>query len=522
MDRRYFVAFLVSLLILLVYPQYLKWVGVSHSEKTTYNSPEPTLAPARPGPKEPVSAPSIHFHNNQYGVDFTTLGGNITLLSYQDVELYKSTAQGAGIFGLRILNESDDTSQIMFNAQPSTGNASGQEFVYEKAGEYRLAKKYFIANDRPSFVLEVELENLSQREKNFPLELDYGLELNMKDRRDEPKVKIVRNAAGDVHTTHLAAVRKKPLVTSESLEWQGLIEKYYALLVKPDSKLIGQETRLEDGRLISSLKFPLLTLAPGEKKQLAILVYAGPEHYETLKEFGVGFEKIFSSGTLGPLKVGLLKTLKFFYRLTRNYGVAILLLTLLIKILFTPFTHMSYQSMQKMQALQPKIKAVQKNFQNDPTRLNKEIMELYKRNRVNPMMGCLPLVLQIPIFISFYQVLSEAVELRGAEFVAWIRDLSSPDRLIIFPMDLPFIGNSFNLLPLIMIGSMVWQQALTPQTTADPTQAKMMYLMPIIFGFVFYNLPSGLVLYWIANNFLTIFHQLVIKKVPVILHHEDS
>ena len=102
MDRRYFVAFLVSLLILLVYPQYLKWVGVSHSEKTTYNSPEPTLAPARPGPKEPVSAPSIHFHNNQYGVDFTTLGGNITLLSYQDVELYKSTAQGAGIFGLRI------------------------------------------------------------------------------------------------------------------------------------------------------------------------------------------------------------------------------------------------------------------------------------------------------------------------------------------------------------------------------------------------------------------------------------
>ena len=178
--------------------------------------------------------------------------------------------------------------------------------------------------------------------------------------------------------------------------------------------------------------------------------------------------------------------------------------------------------MQKMQALQPKVKAIQKQFQSDSARMNKEMMELYRRNRVNPMMGCLPLVLQIPIFITFYQVLSEAVDLKGANFIGWIHDLSRPDRLFTFPTSLPFIGDAFNLLPILMIGSMVWQQQLTPQTATAPGQEKLTYLMPIIFGFIFYNLPSGLVLYWLANNLLTIFHQLVIKRIPVVLHHEDS
>ena len=131
------------------------------------------------------------------------------------------------------------------------------------------------------------------------------------------------------------------------------------------------------------------------------------------------------------------------------------------------------------------------------------------------------MLLQIPIFIALYQVLSDAVELKGAAFIWWMKDLSEPDRLFTFPAALPVVGNAFNLLPLLMIGSMVWQQALTPKTASTPEQEKLMYFTPLIFGFVFYGLPSGLVLYWLANNLLTIFHQLVIKRVPVILHHED-
>ncbi len=529
MDRRYVLAFAFSLIILLAYPYYLKMIGVSTQPKTTYEQSEPKLeAEIRPSAAQPTT-PSlsekrteIPYRNDLYEIVFSNTGGNIVYLKQGDKVFYKAGPGDPGIFGVRVLHETQDTAQEFFKVLPAEGTRAAMQFVYEKSGEYRLVKKYFAANDRPSFVMEVELENLSTREKNFPLQLEYGLELDEADHQDEQKIKIVRFSSGDAHVTHLGAIKKKPLVTSEPLEWQGLIKKYYALLVKPNSKLIGQRTRLDEGKLVSTLNFSPINAAPGEKKQLEILIYAGPEQYETLKEFGVGFEKIFSSGMLGILRVSLLKTLKFFYKLTHNYGVAILLLTLIIKLLFTPFSHLSYQSMEKMQALQPKIKALQKQYQKDTTRLNKETMELYRRNKVNPMMGCLPMVLQIPIFIAFYQVLSEAVELKGAYFVGWINDLSAPDRLFIFPFNLPFVGDSFNLLPLFMLGSMLWQQKLTPQTSADPMQAKIMYLMPVVFGFVFYNLPSGLVLYWTANNLLTIFHQLVIKKVPIILHHEDT
>lgn len=513
----------------MVYPHYLKMIGVGTDSKKTHEqvpaTPEISSTTPKIGPapvflhKEKKETP---FQNNMYEIVFTNIGGNITYLKQRGKIFYEAEPEDPGIFGVRILHETQDTAQEIFQTLPTEGARTAAQFQYEKPGEFRLVKKYFVASGRPSLVLEVELENLSSREKNFPLQLQYGLELEDSDHQDEQKIKIVRSVSGEVSTTHVGSVKKKPLQTSEALDWQGLIKKYYALLVKPDAKLIGHETRLVEEKLSSHLNFSPISIAPGEKKQMKVLIYAGPEQYELLKEFGVGFEKVFSSGMLGFMRVGLLKTLKFFYNHTHNYGVAILLLTLLIKLLFTPFTHLSYNSMQKMQALQPKIKALQKQHQKDPGRLNKEMMELYRRNKVNPMMGCLPMVLQIPIFIAFYQVLSEAVELKGAYFVGWISDLSAPDRLFVFPFNLPFVGDAFNLLPLLMLGSMLWQQKLTPQTTADPMQAKLMYLMPIVFGFVFYNLPSGLVLYWTANNLLTIFHQLVIKKVPIILHHDDA
>src|SRR3989338_497244 len=147
------------------------------------------------------------------------------------------------------------------------------------------------------------------------------------------------------------------------------------------------------------------------------------------------------------------------------------------------------------------------------------MMELYKKNKVNPMGGCLPMLLQIPIFIAFYQVLAQTVELKGAPFIFFIRDLSEPDRFWTLPFAIPFLGDAVNVLPILMLGSMVWQQQLTPQTgTSD--QQKMMMFMPVIFGFMFYNLPSGLVLYWLVNNLLSIFHQLFIKG-KALPHHED-
>lgn len=532
MDRRYLLALLFSLLIIIFYPHYLRWIGVSqHQEPAPPPSGTAVLQQKIDLPKEsskplkpPAPSPAAVFpyKNSVYEIIFTTRGGNIHFLKEAETVLYEGSLGDKGIFGLNILHEPEDLSQAFFETLPTQDKETPPAFVYEKAGQYRITKIYHVGIDKSTLVLEVMLENLSDKEKHFPLELQYGLNLGVHNGQDETKVKEIRSFADEIRSTDLRSLKKKPHLSTEPAEWHGLLKKYYAILVKPETKLVGSETRFEDEKLASYLFFPPTSLAPGGRTSIPILIYAGPQRYHALKEFGVGFEKIFTQGMLGILHMGLLMTLGFFYQLTGNYGTAILLITLLIKGLFTPLTHLSYQSMGKMQALQPKIKSLQKQHEKDPTRMNKELMELYRRNRVNPMMGCLPLVLQIPIFISFYQVLSDAVELKGAGFIWWIRDLSAPDRLFTLPTSLPFIGDAINLLPILMIGSMVWQQKLTPQTAATPGQEKIMYLMPIIFGFVFYNLPSGLVLYWIANNLLTIFHQLVIKRIPVILHHEDT
>lgn len=524
MDKRFLVAFLVSLLILIGYPHYLKWIGVTPEQKKGYEQNKVVSAREEPPHTKPrpASATTILFKNELYEILFSNRGAAIALLKQADTTFYKSGPEDRGIFGIKVLYEGENLYDETFQAAPASAEGQPPQFYYERPGEYRMVKRYFVGNERPTLVLEVELENLSDREKNFSMALEYGLRLDLTNHQDEPLSKALVLSGDRFFETKLSSIKKNPSVVIEPIVWHGLARKYYTILLKPDIKTIGQETTFTGEALLSELKFSPLTVAPGAKTAARILIYAGPQSYEMLKSFGFGFERTLSHGRLGFLKAWLLNGLNFFHRWTGNYGAAILLITLLVKLLFTPLTHMSYESMRKMQALQPKVKTLQKQHHKDPTRLNKELMELYRRNRVNPMTGCLPLVIQIPIFIAFYQVLSEAVELKDASFVWWIHDLSEPDRLLTLPANLPFIGNAFNLLPILMIGSMLWQQKLTPQTAADPMQAKMMYLMPIVFGFVFYNLPSGLVLYWLVNNLLTIFHQLFIKRIPVILHHEDS
>lgn len=526
MDRRYLAALLFTALVLIGYPYYLRLIGVSPKQ-----APQAPLSVERgpilsetqkEKPATPPQAKKIPYQNKLYEIIFTTWGGNILSLKQDDTLLYKAGPEETGIFGVTLQHEGEDLGEVIFEDAPSPSGAAARQFSYEKPGYYRINKRFFAADDKPALVLEIDIENLSDRERNFSLGLQYGLELGILAQADEVMAKMVISSGDEIRQTDLKKIQKHAYPSAGTFDWHGLLRKYYALLVKPEVKYVSQETRFEEGRMMSALRLEPVSVAAGGKKTLRFLIYAGPQAYQTLKEFGVGFEKILTQGMLGALRTALLVSLNFCYHLTKNYGAAILLITLLIKLIFTPLTHLSYDSMKKMQALQPKLKAIQKQHQKDPGRLNKEMMELYRRNRVNPMMGCLPLVLQIPIFISFYQVLAGAVELKHASFIWWIRDLSEPDRLFTWPADLPFIGNSFNLLPLLMIGSMLWQQKLTPQTASSPAQEKIMYFMPVIFGFVFYNLPSGLVLYWLVNNLLTIFHQLVIKRIPVILHQDDQ
>jgi YidC/Oxa1 family membrane protein insertase len=210
-------------------------------------------------------------------------------------------------------------------------------------------------------------------------------------------------------------------------------------------------------------------------------------------------------------------------RFIPNYGVIIIILSVLTKVIFYRLTHKSFKAMKDMQRIQPKLKEIQEKYKGDRDRQNKEVMKLYKEAGVSPLSGCLPLVLQMPVFIALYNCLSNTIELRGAPFVGWINDLSVPDTLFSWKATLPVIGSEFHLLPILMGGAMFYQSKLGGSPTGDAAPAAqskmMMYLMPIIFTIFFYGMPSGLVLYWLVNNILTIAQQYYAQKE---LEREDA
>jgi YidC/Oxa1 family membrane protein insertase len=209
----------------------------------------------------------------------------------------------------------------------------------------------------------------------------------------------------------------------------------------------------------------------------------------------------------------MLWVLNFFYGIIKNYGVAIILLTLLVKVVSYPLTRKGYKSMQAMQKLQPLLTEIREKHRDDPQKLNKVTMQLYKEHGVNPFGGCIPWIPQIPVFIALFALLGSAVELRGAPFFLWIDDLAAPDVLFTLPFTIPFLGDAVRLLPIIN-GVTTWLQqktsgSMTPVT--DNTQAKIMQFMPLLFVFILYNFASGLALYWLCNNIFTIGQQYLPK-----------
>ena len=238
-------------------------------------------------------------------------------------------------------------------------------------------------------------------------------------------------------------------------------------------------------------------------------VYFGPKKMETLKEAGHDLERIVNFGWFDKLAKPALFLLNFFYGYVGNYGIAIILVTILIKLLFWPIAQKGLKSMKNMQKIQPKMAKLKEKYKDDKTRLNEEMMTLYKTYKVNPVGGCLPMLMQIPVFFALYKVLLQAIELRHAPFMLWITDLSAPDRLFI-GIDLPYLGG-LPVLTLLMGASMFLQQRMTP-APADPTQAKIMMFLPVIFTFMFLNFASGLVLYWFVNNLLSVAQQYLINK----------
>lgn len=314
----------------------------------------------------------------------------------------------------------------------------------------------------------------------------------------------------ELHEVKGKKLEDGPQVFQGAVKWAAYEDNYFICAVIPgtgENRSVQMSGREETVRTV--VTEGMVTLNPAETREFAYSHYFGPKKLSVLNEMGYELSRAINFGWFDALAKPMLWLLNFFYEYVGNYGVAIILLTVLIKLLFWPITQKGMKSMKNMQKLQPKVAKLKEKFKDDPQRMNQEMMALYKTYKVNPLGGCLPLFLQIPFFFALYKVLLMAIELRHAPFMLWINDLSAPDRLWI-GFDIPYL-HGIPVLTLLMGASMYLQQKMTP-TTADPTQAKIMQMLPIIFTFLFLNFASGLVLYWFVNNLLSILQQQLINR----------
>jgi YidC/Oxa1 family membrane protein insertase len=274
--------------------------------------------------------------------------------------------------------------------------------------------------------------------------------------------------------------------------------------------------------------YPGLTLAPDQTVTNRFYIYAGPKEYQTLARLGdrlgnnvdliMGY-----SGFFGFFSKALLLGMNWLHSALRlSYGWAVIAITVIIKLVYWPLTQASTRSLKRMQALQPQMNAIREKYKDDPVKMNRKVMEFMKEHKVSPLGGCLPSILQIPVFFGFYRMIQSAIELRGARFL-WVNDLSQPDTLTVIPglgfvpfIGIPGVGLPVNLLPLIMGATMLWQARLTPPSPGmDPMQQKLMRYMPLMFMVFLYNFSAGLTLYWTVQNLLTIAQTKLTKNIQV-------
>lgn len=310
---------------------------------------------------------------------------------------------------------------------------------------------------------------------------------------------------------------------SGKVGWIAIEDRYFMTSIIPTGGLDGHMVLAEEKitqqnqDVITVLKNRIVkditALAPQQTVTMDTKVFMGPKSLRLLRSFDNNLDKAINFGFFDFLAKPCLWFMNFIYGFIPNYGIAIIILTILTRAMFWPLAKKSYKSMGEMRKIQPLMQEIREKYKNDKARMNQEMMTLYRTYKINPLGGCLPMVIQLPVFFALYKMLYSAIELRHAPFFGWITDLSAPDRLFRFNFDIPLMNSpeGIPVLTLLMGASMLLQQKMTP-TPGDPAQAKMMMLMPVIFTFIFINFSSGLVLYWFVSNLFSIAQQFYTQK----------
>lgn len=377
-----------------------------------------------------------------------------------------------------------------------------------------IIKTYSFFPDTYGMGLEINVRNLGLGpiEDNLALSLRTSL-------KEAQNSRYVFSGPAALIDGALKEIKTKKIASEGSsytgqISWVASEDQYFVSVIIPEEpRKASMRLSLTPEVLETTYVDPSPPVAPGTERTYQYKLYFGPKSLEALGRVGSELGRILDFGFFDIIAKPLLLAMNFIHRYIPSYGIAIILITVIVKLLFWPLSNKSYQSMSQMKRLQPKMAEIRAKYKHDKKMMNQELMGLYKVYKVNPLGGCLPMILQIPVFFAFYKMLYQAIELRHAPFFLWITDLSAPDRLFRFSFTIPMMAPPYGIpvLTIIMGASMFFQQKMSPPP-GDPAQAKMMMLMPIFFTFIFINFPSGLVLYWLVNNILSMAQQYYITK----------
>lgn len=545
MDKKTIIAFILIALIIIFYPAYMNWItGGKKAQKPSIQQKTPAdttqqIAPLLVGEgkvaptqgveqKVGVLMPTdttleekiIEVDTKLYTAKFTTKGGELksfVLKKYQyseggNIELLPpDTPPSLNLIfpdsnlSLAAFNFEANKDTLLLNEATSAGTI---DFTLNTASGAQIIKRYKFYDDRYDFELEFEITNLSQLDlgRKYLFIWSSGLRSTEKNRTED----LSYFSAYSMMGTELSAIKdfKQPKgvevgIMQESgsgeTKWVAERTKYFVAALVPVSRsgsgfvASGQRwVKLKDNQRFETKNINVsleMSTEKGSSLKDRFMIYVGPIDYHTLKNYKIGLENIVNLGwkIIRPFSIAILWLFVNLHKVIPNYGVVIILFTFLIKIAFHPLTHKSTKATLKMQELQPKLSALKEKYKKDPAKLNQETMKLYKQAGVNPLGGCLPLLFQMPIFYALFVVFRSTIELRGAKFIFWLKDLSQMD--------------PFYVLPIVMAITMFWQQKITIK---DPKQAALVYLMPIMFFFFFFKFPAGLTLYWTVFNILSL------------------
>jgi YidC/Oxa1 family membrane protein insertase len=503
------------------------------------------------------------YSRNEYDITFLTRGGlikSIKLKNYKDldgspIEMIVSGDTNEYPFGIRFGNYTTENDLFHFSSNESENKCEfyRQYKIVVKEGEEEkesiitlkktLAFKdnyllefniSIIEGENNNILLKYEEIPLSEKkdDKWKPKELMYTLSFGpqigppvekIDDKIDKRRYVYAKNYKGDKKDITGDVRKNKKMMIKDAPYWVAIEGKYFVVIARPPLDKFEKEQIGFDISQIQGIKEHSGFFFNRKYEELPRIddtykFYIGPMIKDILKiHADIGFDKVIGENFLLDWLSELLKLLlTFIHSMVKNWGVAIILMTIIIKIIFFPLTQKGFKSTTKMQALNPKIEELKAKYKENPQKLNAEMAALYKKEGINPLMGCLPMLIQLPIFFALYGLLGNYFELRGAMFIpGWITDLSSPESILPLHFTIPFLNwSDIRALPFIMVATFFVQQKITQSPSSTTNQMKLlMYAMPLIFFFILYEMPSGLVLYWTVQNILSVFQQIYINYV---------